>query len=203
MPGVMMWSGLISRAARGARPRHGDLAGRGHHRIEVARGLAVDEVALGVAHPGMHDRKIGDEPALHDVALAVEFALLLAFCDLRPGARSREECRNARAAGAYALGERALRIELDLQFVREILLREGLILPDVGRDHLLDLSGVEQKAESDPVGAAIVGDDGEVLNARVADRQNELLGDAAEPNPPAMIIMPSFNRPASAARASE
>ena len=32
-----------------------DLAGRRHHRIEVARGLAVDEIALGVALPGVHD----------------------------------------------------------------------------------------------------------------------------------------------------
>src|SRR5262249_58353408 len=126
---------------------NGDLAGSGYPRIEVARGLAVDEVALGVAHPGMHDREVGHEPALHDAGIAVEFALLLSICDLRPGARSREECRNAGAAGADALGERALRIELDLQFAREILLREGLILPHIGRNHLLDLSGVEQKAE--------------------------------------------------------
>ena len=137
---------------------HGDLAGRGHHRIEVARGLAVDEVALGIAHPGMHDREVGHEPALHDVAIAVEFAFVLSICDLRPGARSREECRNAGAAGANALGERALRIELDLQFTREILLRERLVLPDIGRDHLLYLPAGEQNAEPDTVDATIVRD---------------------------------------------
>src|SRR5262249_59262869 len=40
---------------------HGDLAGGGHHWIEVARGLAVNEVALGIAHPSMDDREIGDK----------------------------------------------------------------------------------------------------------------------------------------------
>ena len=58
--------------------------GRGrHHRIKIARGLAIDEVAFGVALPGMHDRQVGDDAALHHVLLAVEFALLLAFGDQR------------------------------------------------------------------------------------------------------------------------
>ena len=35
----------------------GHLAGRRHHRVEVARGLPVDEVALGVALPGLDDRR--------------------------------------------------------------------------------------------------------------------------------------------------
>jgi len=45
-----------------------------------------------------------------------------------------EEGRNAGAAGADALGQRALRIELDLELAGEELLGEGLVLADVGRD---------------------------------------------------------------------
>src|SRR5882724_111010 len=59
----------------------GDARRRRHDRIEVARRLAIDEVALGIALPGMHDGKIGEDAALHDIALAVELALLLALGD--------------------------------------------------------------------------------------------------------------------------
>src|SRR6266702_6423500 len=48
----------------------GDLPGGRHDRIEVARGLAVDEIAFGVAHEGMDDREIGEEAALHHVFFA-------------------------------------------------------------------------------------------------------------------------------------
>ena len=181
---------------------HGHLAGSGHHRIEVTRGLAIDEVTLGIAHPGVHDGEVGDEPALHHIAGAVEFALLLALRDLRTGAGSREECGNAGAAGADALGQSTLRIELDLELAREVLLRESLVLAHIGRDHFLDLLGVEQKAKSDAVDAAIVGHHGQVFHARVADRLDQLSGMPQSPKPPAMISIPSFNRPASAAGAS-
>src|SRR5262249_20696950 len=49
---------------------NGDLAGGRHHRVEVARRLPVDEIAFGVALPRMHDREIGDNPTLHDIAVA-------------------------------------------------------------------------------------------------------------------------------------
>ena len=158
----------------------GDLAGGRHHRIEVARGLAVDEIAFGIAHIGVHDREIGDQAALHHVALAVEFALVLAFGDQRADAGLGEEGRDAGAAGADALGQRALRIEFDLELVGEILLGEGFVFADIGRDHLLDLPGIEQHAEPLAVDAAIVGDDGEVFDAGIADRQDQCLGNAAQ-----------------------
>ncbi len=161
-----------------------DLAGGRHHRIEVARGLAIDEVAFGIALPGVHDRQVGDDAALHDVALAVELALFLALRDQGAGAGLGEEGRDAGAAGADALGQRALRVEFDLQLVREILLRERLVLADIGRDHLLDLPGVEQQAEADAVDARIVGHDGQVLHAGIADRQDQRFGDAAQPEAP-------------------
>ncbi|GCC44544.1 hypothetical protein chiPu_0028512, partial [Chiloscyllium punctatum] len=48
----------------------GDLRGGRHHRVKVARGLAVDQVAGGVALPGMDDGDVGEQAALHDVLLA-------------------------------------------------------------------------------------------------------------------------------------
>ena len=68
--------------------RHGDASGGRHHRVEVARGLAIDEIAFAVGLPGMDDREIGDEAALHHIGLAVELAGFLAFGDQRTDARS-------------------------------------------------------------------------------------------------------------------
>ena len=45
---------------------HRHLGRGGHHRVEVARGVPVDEVALGVALPGVHDGEVGEQAALHE-----------------------------------------------------------------------------------------------------------------------------------------
>jgi hypothetical protein len=164
--------------------RHGRLAGRGHHRIEVARGLAVDEVALGVTHPGVNDRKVGDDPAFQNIARAVDFALLLALCDQSAGSGAGEKCRDAGAARADALGQGTLRIEFDLEFAGQVLLREGLVLPDIGRDHFLDLPGVEKEAETDAIDPRIVRDHRQILDPRLADGQNQGLRDTAKSEPP-------------------
>src|SRR3954453_19239642 len=38
-----------------------DLCSRRHHRVEVPRGLAIDEVAGGIALPGVDDREVGEQ----------------------------------------------------------------------------------------------------------------------------------------------
>lgn len=65
---------------------HGHLARGRHHRIEVPGGHPIDQIALGIALPGLHDRQIGDKPPLHDVLLAIELADFLAVCDDGPDA---------------------------------------------------------------------------------------------------------------------
>ena len=77
--------------------RDGDFPGGRHHRIEVTRGLSIDEIAFGIGHPGMHDRQIGNDAPLHDVALAVELAFLFALGDVGAGTGAGKESRNARA----------------------------------------------------------------------------------------------------------
>src|SRR5690606_29007951 len=83
-------------------------------------------------------------------------------------------------AGADTLGERALRVELDLKLPGQVLLGEQFVLAHIGRDHLLDLPRIEQQAEACPVDTGIVRDDGEVLHAGVADRHDQRLRNAAE-----------------------
>src|SRR5271165_368097 len=58
-----------------------DLGGGSHHGIEVARRLAVDEIAPSVALPGFHESEVSFERALHDVGVAIEFAGFFAFGD--------------------------------------------------------------------------------------------------------------------------
>ena len=100
-----------------------------HHRIEIARRLAEDEIALGVALPGVHERDVGEEAALHDIGRAVEFARLLAVGDDGADAGPRVEGGDAGAAGADALGERALRIEFELKLAGEIGCSKSLFSP--------------------------------------------------------------------------
>jgi hypothetical protein len=101
--------------------------------------------------------------------------------DKGPDAGLGVEGRNAGAAGADALGERALRVELDLELVCEILLGEGLVLADVGADHLLDLPRLEQDPEADAVDAGVVGDDRQALDAGIADGLDQDARYAAQP----------------------
>ena len=156
------------------------LAGGGHHRIEVPRGLPVDEVAGVVALPGLDDGQVGGEAALHHIELAVELADFLALGDQGADAGLGEEGRDARAAGADALGQRALRVELQLQLAGEVELGEQLVLADIAGDHLLDLAAGQQDAQAEVVDPAVVGDHRQVLDARVADRRDQVLGNAAE-----------------------
>ena len=119
MPGVWTWSGSSSPGSTSSSTSAMVmLAGGGHHRVEVARGLAEDEVAAAVALPRLDDAKSAVQRALEHVVAPVELARLLALGDQGADAGRREERGDAGAAGADALGERALRVELDLELAR-------------------------------------------------------------------------------------
>ncbi len=177
----------------------GDLGRRGHHRVEVHRRVPVDEVAEAVASPRLDDREVAADGRLEHVGAPVELARLLlrrvlgdrpvrrvahgqaAVAHGRAGAGRRVERRDAGAARAQALGERALRRELDLELAREVLPLELLVLADVARDHLRDLLVPEQRPEPEVVDPAVVRHDGEALGAELAQRADAVLGDSAEP----------------------
>src|SRR5580704_6278375 len=55
-----------------------DLRGRRHHRVEVARGLPVNEGAFAIGSPSIIDRTIGGQATLHNAALSAEVAASLA-----------------------------------------------------------------------------------------------------------------------------
>src|SRR4051812_41893844 len=110
---------------------HRDLAGARHHRVEIARRLSVDEIALAVALPGVDEAYVGDEAPLHDVGLAVKLPRLFALGDNGADASLGEEGGDAGAAGADALGERALRREFELELAGEIEVGKSLVLADI------------------------------------------------------------------------
>src|SRR5713226_6203972 len=92
------------------------VGGGGHHGIEVARGLAIDEIAPAIALPCFDESEIAAQGALEDELAAVEFAGLFAFGDHSAVAGGCEEGGDAGATRAAALGEGALRIQLYLHF---------------------------------------------------------------------------------------
>src|SRR6266436_1327958 len=84
------------------------VGGGGHHGIEVARGLAIGQIAPAVALPGFDEGEIATQGALENIVAAVEFAGFLAFGNHGAVAGGREECGNSGATGANAFGESAL-----------------------------------------------------------------------------------------------
>ena len=62
-----------------------------HHRVEVARGLPVDQVPGAIALPRLDEREICAKRRLQHVVLAVDRAGLLAFRDDRAVSGRREE----------------------------------------------------------------------------------------------------------------
>ncbi len=157
-----------------------DFARSRHHRIEVAGGALEHKIAHGIALPSLDDGKIRPEPVLQEVVFTVKFADFLAVGDFRAVACGCVECGNTGAPCAYALGERALRDQIDLQFARQQLPFEFRIFPDVAADHLLDLPRFEHEADSEIVNTCIVGDAGEALGPLLDQCRNAIFGDSAQ-----------------------
>ena len=86
-----------------------NLAAGRDHGIEIARGLAIDEVAGLVALPGFDDGDIRRDAFFEHVFDALEDLGLLAFGELGAGGGTGVEAGNTGTAGAQALGEGALR----------------------------------------------------------------------------------------------
>src|SRR6185436_8584229 len=152
--------------------------------IEVARRPPIYKVAEPIALPRLHERKVGAQRLLEDIAPAIDHPRLFALGDDGAVGRRGEEAFDAGAGGAHALGERALRDELDLDLAAQELPLELLVLPDVGRDGFSNLPRVEEDARAELVDADVVADDGEVFCAARVLRADEILGDGAEAEAP-------------------
>src|SRR5271157_362795 len=136
--------------------RDGDFAAGGGDGVEVARGAAVDEVAVQVGLPGLDQRQVSHDAALEDVSHTVEVLELLAVGDHGAHAGARVEAGNAGAAGAHALGQRALGAELDFELAGKELALEFRVLAHIAGDHFFDLPRFEENAEAQPSTPALL-----------------------------------------------
>ena len=82
MPGVTMASGSSAPSSTTPRPARSSARRRRHHRIEIPRGFAIDEIAPAVALVGLHQRHVGLDRLLEHVVPPVDARVSL------PSARS-------------------------------------------------------------------------------------------------------------------
>src|SRR3954470_15933154 len=94
----------------------GDASGGGHHGIKVARCLPINEITPAVAFPGFDESEVGAKSALEDVVASIELARFFLLGDERSVSSGRKEAGDSGTAGANAFGERALRIEFEIEF---------------------------------------------------------------------------------------
>jgi hypothetical protein len=156
--------------------RDGAFRRRRHDRPEVARGLAVGEVAPAVGAVGLDERVVGVDRVLEHVVALADAPRLLAPGELGAERGRREERADARARGADALGERALRHELELELARAVGLVE---VPRVGlarerADDLAHATGADQRREPRIGVARVVVDDDQLARALRDQRIDEL-----------------------------
>ena len=104
----------------------------------------------------------------------------LALGQLRTEGGAGVEARDARPAGPQALGEGALRNEFQFQLAGKDLTLELPVLADIGCHDLFHLPGSKQNTHAETVHAGVVADDGQALHPAVAQREDQVLGYAAQ-----------------------
>src|SRR3546814_4560067 len=108
---------------------YGEARGGRLRRAESSLGMAEGEVAVPVGSVGADQRQVADDRLLQHAVAVAEAADLLALRQFGAESDRRVEGRNAGAAGADALGERALRqaLQLDPAFDPERFDRRRLL----------------------------------------------------------------------------
>ena len=114
-----------------------------HHRVEVAGGQHIGEIAEVIGQKGVNKRELSAERGLQQVRLAVDLDLALAFGNQCADARRRQYAAETAAPGANALGERTLRNQIDRDLIGQHLLLRLRIEADMGRGQTRDQSGIE------------------------------------------------------------
>lgn len=158
----------------------GLLRGHGHHRAEVARGLAVDQVAPAVAALGLDQRHVAVDRVLEHVLLAVDLAGFAVARELGAVARGAEEGADAGTGRADALGQVALRHQLELELAAAVERVEDVAvgLARKAADDLAHAAGLEQRGEAGVAVAGVVVDHRQVARALLDEAVDEFAGNA-------------------------
>ncbi len=154
---------------------------------EVARRLAVGQIAPAVALLRLDQREIGVDGRLEHIHAAIDLARFLALGQVRAIARGREEAADAGAGGADALGQVALRHQFQLQLARAVqrVKDVGIGLARERADDLAHLPVFQQGGQARIAIARIVVDDDEVARAlgdQAVDQLGRLAGAAEAAN---------------------
>src|SRR6185437_1832806 len=162
----------------------GEICRHRHHRIEVPRRFAVGEIAPAIGAVGAAERDVALDRLLQHIELAIDLARLLALAEPGAGRGLDEEAADPRRAGAHALGERALRHDLELDPAGLVGGLEAMRVGGArkGADDLAHAAFPDETGEALIAGAGVVGDADEVLDPGLAQRIQELhrLADGTE-----------------------
>lgn len=177
----------------------GDAGVAAHGAVEVVGREPELGVAQLVGLVGLDEGVVPLDGFFHDVALAVEhlYVSRLAkgrnapvcvvaerdFAGLHHRAEGRGgvECGYTLASCRTPFGERALGREFEFDFAGQVLLFEHLVLTDVTGDHLADLLGRQELAETGSGDTCVVGDGRQSSNGGLfCDGVNQRVGHATQ-----------------------
>ena len=170
----------LARLHQGLDFGNGDARGRRHHRVEVACGVPVDQVAGTIAFPGVHEREIGGDWLLEDVRSPVDQARFLSVGRDRAVSGRREEATDSRSSRTNPLGECPLGHQFHFDLALQELTLELLVLADVGGDHPADLVVLQEKANPEIVGSGVVADEHQIPRPPLGERADQQLRNAAQ-----------------------
>jgi hypothetical protein len=133
-------------------------AGHRHHRVEIAGGQGVDQIAVIVGHEGLHDREVGLQGQFQQKFAAIDFDLALALLDDRAHAGRRQNAPQSVAPRADLFDQGSLRDQLNLQCAGDHLLLGFGVEPDMARDHLAQGLGADKLANTAAGHRGVIGD---------------------------------------------
>src|ERR1700733_16069633 len=152
-----------------------DLSRGLHHRIKIARRLAINKIAPFIALPGLDEGEVSFQRVFHDVSAPVKLAPLLTFGDHSSDAGGRKERRNASTTCSNALGKCSLRDQIELHSPLQYHFLQKPIFADVSPNVLADLPVRQKQSHAKSVDASIIADRSEVLDALLGQRANQVL----------------------------
>ena len=166
MPGVRTASGGMTPTGTTSSASAITQVGRHRHdRIEVRRGQPVSQIEEMVGLMRMDQRDVGPQRQLEQVVSPVDRDHPLPSATTRADAGRRQHAAEPGAAGADALGQRALRHEFHLSSPSSILRCIDGVRPDVRDDHAGDAAGIDQLADAEAGPRGVVGDHRQVARA--------------------------------------
>ena len=135
---------------------HGHFAASGDHRVEIAGGFAIDQIAGFIALPRFYDRHVRVNRLFENKLFAVKSVRVFALGQLGAISRARIKAGDTCAACPKFFSKRALRHQLQLQLVRQYLTLEFLVFTHIRGDHFFYLARLEQKSHAEIIHTGIV-----------------------------------------------